>query len=114
MRRASTRDIPRLVALMAEFYREASYQLNEQRAGGAFAAILADDRLGGGWIIEADAQDAGYVVVTFCFGMEYGGLIAFVDDLFVRAPFRRSGLGQAALESVKAFCVERGVRAIQV
>jgi GNAT superfamily N-acetyltransferase len=114
MRKALPADIPKLVTLMTEFYSEASYLLNQQRAAEAFAAILADDRLGGVWIIEADSEDVGHVVVTLCFSMEFGGLIAFVDDLFVRAPFRRSGLGKAALEVVRAFCVERGVRAIQV
>src|SRR3954452_17144314 len=114
MRKALPADISRLVTLMTEFYSEASYLLNQQRAAEAFAAILADDRLGGVWIIEVDSQAVGHVVMTFCFSMEYGGLVAFVDDLFVRAPFRRSGLGKAALEVVRAFCVERGVRAIQV
>lgn len=46
--------------------------------------------------------------------MEYGGPNAFVDDLFVRAPFRRAGLATAALSELRAFCVERGVRAIHV
>jgi ribosomal protein S18 acetylase RimI-like enzyme len=46
--------------------------------------------------------------------MEYGGLIAFVDDLFIQKAFRRAGLGRAALEEVRGFCASRGVRAIQV
>jgi len=46
--------------------------------------------------------------------MEYGGLIAFVDDLFVQAPFRRAGLGTAALTEVRDFCAERGIRALFV
>jgi GNAT superfamily N-acetyltransferase len=46
--------------------------------------------------------------------MEYGGIIAFVDDLFVQRPFRRAGLGAAALAEVRDFCASRGVRAIFV
>jgi GNAT superfamily N-acetyltransferase len=46
--------------------------------------------------------------------MEYGGLIAFVDDLFVRRPFRRAGLDAAALEKARAFCAGHGVRAMLV
>src|SRR3989442_12253165 len=104
MRKASPEDVPRLVALMAEFYAEGAYALNHRRATDAFAAFLADDRLGQVWFIQADSQDVGHVVVTLCFSMEYGGLIAFVDDLFVRRGFRRAGLGTAALEEVRAFC----------
>jgi ribosomal protein S18 acetylase RimI-like enzyme len=46
--------------------------------------------------------------------MEYGGLIAFVDDLFIQKPFRHAGLGTSALTEVRAFCANRGVRAIYV
>jgi ribosomal protein S18 acetylase RimI-like enzyme len=48
----------------------------------------------------ADSKVAGYIVLTFCFCMEYGGREAYVDDLFVRKPFRRSGIGRLAMETV--------------
>jgi GNAT superfamily N-acetyltransferase len=114
LRKASPADVPRLVALMAEFYAEGSYPLNHRRAAEAFAVLLTDERLGQVWLIQADPQDVGHVVVTLCFSMEYGGLIAFVDDLFVQRPFRRMGLGASALAEVRDFCAKRGVRAILV
>ncbi|MCI0744871.1 MAG: hypothetical protein L0Y58_05630 [Verrucomicrobia subdivision 3 bacterium] len=74
--------------MMQEFYAEAAYPLNHKRAAEAFARLLADDRLGHVWFIRAHLREVGYVVVTFCFSMEYGGLIAVVDDLFIQKPFR--------------------------
>jgi GNAT superfamily N-acetyltransferase len=114
MRRASSDDIQKLVTMMDEFYAEGGYPLNHQRATEAFATLLADDRLGYVWFIQADGQDVGYVVLTLCFSMEYGGPNAFVDDLFVRLPFRRAGLATAALTEVRDFCTKRGVRALHV
>jgi len=114
MRKASLDDIPQLIALMAEFYAEADYPLNRVRAADAFAALLADERLGRVWLIEKGSDAVGHLVVTLCFSMEHGGLIAFVDDLFVRRPFRRAGLGVAALGEARAFCASHGVRAILV
>lgn len=114
LRKASPDDLQRLVALMAEFYAEGGYPLNHQRAAEAFAALLADDRLGHVWLIEKNSEAVGHLVVTLCFSMEYGGLIAFVDDLFARRPFRRAGLGATALEEARAFCASRGVRAMLV
>lgn len=114
MRRAGPDDIPQLIGLMAEFYAEGGYPLNHQRAADAFAALLADDRLGQVWFIENGSEVVGHLVVTLCFSMEYGGLIAFVDDLFVRRPFRRAGLGAAALAEARTFCANCGVRALLV
>ena len=114
MRKASPDDIQQLVMMMTEFYAESPYTLNQQRATEAFTALLADDRLGHVWFIQSDSQDIGYVVVTLCYSMEYGGLSAFVDDLFVRPAFRGAGLGTGALAEVRAFCAAHGVRAIHV
>jgi GNAT superfamily N-acetyltransferase len=114
LRKASPDDVQPLVALMAEFYAESDCPLNERRAAEAFAALLADDRLGHVWFIQADSRHVGHVVVTLCFSMEYGGLIAFVDDLFVQASHRRAGLGTAALTEVRDFCANRGIRALLV
>ena len=114
LRKASPADVRRLVALMSAFYAEGGYPLNQRRAAEGFTALLADERLGQVWFIQADAQDVGHVVVTLCFSMEYGGLVAFVDDLFVKPAFRRAGLGAAALTELRAFCAKRGVRALFV
>ncbi len=114
MRRASPIDIPVLVSLMAEFYAEADYQLNQTRAAGAFAAILADERLGYAWIIDTEQQDVGHIVVTLRYAMEYGGLIACLDDLYVKPAWRNRGLGTAALLEVRHFCEGAGIRAMMV
>lgn len=99
---------------MAEFYAESDYPLNRDRAAQAFSALLADERLGHVWLIGADSQDVGYIVLTLGYSMEYGGLDGFVDDLFIRAPFRGAGLGTAALDEVREFAASLGVRALHL
>lgn len=114
MRPAVPEDIPLLVTLMTDFYSETATPLDTQRAADAFAAVVADDRLGHVWLIQAENEDVGYVVVTFSYSMEFGGRNAFLDDLFIRAAFRGAGLGTAALKEVRAFCADRDVRALHL
>ena len=114
MRSADVSDVPLLVTLMEEFYAEAGTPLDSSRAATAFAVLLEDDRLGKVWLIQSGKRDVGYVVVTFSYSMEFGGPNAFVDDLFIQAPFRGARLGTAALQEVQAFCLERGVRALHL
>src|SRR5215211_2455267 len=114
MRRACPDDIPRLVLLMSEFYAESGYKLNAGRAEAAFGAILADERLGYIWLIDDGGKDAGYIVVTLKFGMEYGGFIACIDDLFVVPGSRNKGLSTAALLEVRDFCIKLGICAMTV
>jgi GNAT superfamily N-acetyltransferase len=107
-------DVARLVGLMSEFYAESGYPVHPQRAAETFAVLVGDPRLGRVWLLESGGADAGYLVVTLGYSMEYGGTDAFLDDLFVRAPFRGSGLGTAALKAAREFCLDHGVRALHL
>jgi GNAT superfamily N-acetyltransferase len=114
MRRAFPGDIAALVALMAQFYAESDYGLDRELAEKAFGAIPSDERLGYVWLIDEEAKLVGYIVLTLRFGMEYGGLMACVDDLFVVPRCRNKGLATAALVQVRDFCKSIDVRAITV
>ena len=112
--------MPELAGLMRGFYSESGFVLDEERAAAGFAALLADARLGRVWLIERDAPRAdrsasdGYIVVAFVFAMEYGGMVAVVDDFYVRPEARGEGLGKDALAEVRRVCSALGMRALRV
>src|SRR5690349_12580899 len=111
MRKASLSDVQLLVGMMAEFYSDSPYTLNPRRATDAFKALLSDERLGSIWIIQSHSQDVGYVVLTLCHSMTFGGLVAVVDDFFIRPAFRGAGLGKAAMAAIRSYCATNGIRA---
>lgn len=111
-RRATTEDVPLLVALMREFYAESEFLLDSQWAAESFCALLSDNSKGAAWVVYHGAELAGYVVLTLRHSMEYGGLDAFVDDLYVRPGHRRQGLGRAALNTLLAECERRNLQAL--
>ena len=113
-RPAQHEDIPRLLDLMTEFYAESGYTLNRAIATRAFKGLLADERLGYIWLIEAVGKAVGYLVLTLKFGMEYGGLMACLDDLYVIPASRNQGFSTAALRQVLDFCRDSGIRALTV
>jgi ribosomal protein S18 acetylase RimI-like enzyme len=107
-------DIPELVELMHEFYAESSFALDRQWAAQAFASLLDDRFRGAVWIVESDGTAAGHVVLTTRFAMEFGGLIGYIDDLFVRPGYRRRGAARVALDALVAECQRRGCRSLIV
>jgi len=88
---------------MAEFYAEGGYELNRAVAAAAFSAVIGDRRLGYVWIIQSQGQDVGHVVFTLRYAMEYGGIIACLDDLYVKQPWRNQGYATAALKETQQF-----------
>lgn len=113
-RPAALPDVTSLVALMRAFYAESGYPLPEAQAARTFEHLITAPHLGAVWLLEADGQPAGFVVLTVSFSMEYGGLRGFVDDLFVAPAFRRRGLATLGVDAVKRACAARGVRALLV
>ena len=107
-------DIAALVDLMAAFYDESGYSLPRETAAQAFSTLFADPRLGRVLILSIDGAPVGYVVITFGFSMEYGGLRGFVDDFFVKTEARDRGVGSAALQAVRDICSDLGIRALLI
>jgi ribosomal protein S18 acetylase RimI-like enzyme len=111
---ASLFDIPCLVQMMTEFYAESNYPLDREWATNSFATILNRSDFGSVWVLRQQGIVAGYIVLTVRFSMEYGGLDAFIDDLFVRSQYRRCGLASEGLLLLLAECRRRDVRALHV
>lgn len=114
VRLATLSDVPDLVELMREFYAESSFPLDREWAARSFSRLIAEPSRGAVWLIEVDGALAGHVVLSVRFAMEFGGLCAYVDDLFVRARFRRRGAARAALDALLAECRRRGCGSIHV
>jgi ribosomal protein S18 acetylase RimI-like enzyme len=67
-----------------------------------------------GWLLEVESQVVGYVVLTFGFSLEYGGIDAFVDELFVKPEFRGQGFATKALEFLTLECRASNVVALHL
>lgn len=114
VRPADSDDVRTLVGLMGENYAEAGYPFDRTVAEDALRRLIVEPALGRIWILELDEECAGYSVVTRGFSLEYGGVDAFLDDLFVAAEFRRRGLGRTAVQRAIRYCRDSGVRALHL
>ena len=114
MRKATLNDVELLLELMREFYAESNYELDPENATNAFKTILENEDLGHVFIIQLEGQDVGHAVITYKFAMEYGGMMACLDDLFVVPAFRNKGLSTIALEDIRRFCLEHQIHAMTV
>ena len=54
-----------------------------------------------GYIIEKDGQTAGYMILSFTYSSEVGGMVVLIEELFLHENFRGCGLGTEALDFVR-------------
>ena len=108
-------DLPVLLELVAEYCHADDHQFDREVAVRGLAPLLADDTYGAIWLIDPaptphiDSAD-GYIVVTWGWSIEIGGLDVVLDEFYVRT--RNQGKGSAALRVIEADCRARGVRRI--
>jgi L-amino acid N-acyltransferase YncA len=113
-RQATPADVGTLLDLMRELYAYEGFHFDEGKARAALGQVLGDESLGRVWLIEVDGQTAGYLVLGASFSLEFHGRDAYVDELYVRPPFRSRGLGSRALEHVVAQCRALGINAVHL
>jgi len=108
IRNATALDAPLLAAMIRELA-EFEHELDQVditaedlvrdgfRASPCFQALLAE------W----DGQTAAYALYFFTYSTWAGRPGLFVEDLFVRANFRRKGIGRALLQHMAAIAREQ-------
>ena len=111
---AASSAVQEILDLMQQFYPEARYPFDREKARAALEPFLADPALGRTWLFRDGAAAVGYFVLTLGWSLEYGGRDAFVDELFVSPSHRGRGLGRRALEVIDEACRELGVRALHL
>lgn len=95
-------DIETVVPLMQEFYAIDGYPMDPIQSKVLFTAFISDEKLGKSWLLFFENKVAGYAILTFVFSFEYGGTIAFIDELYVTENFRGKGIGTKTVEFLKS------------
>jgi ribosomal protein S18 acetylase RimI-like enzyme len=114
VRGARAADFARLLDLISEYYRYDGIAFDAKRIAPALRKLLRDPSLGCGWTIHSGTALAGYVILTFNYDLEFGGMQGIVTDLFVREKYRGRGLGKRALDCVEDYCRDHGISAIEL
>ena len=113
-RPATAEDVEILVSLCRELNEHDGTPFHEDRHRPAIAELIAHPEWGRIFLIETGGEVAGYVVLALGFSLEFGGRDAFLDELFVRAPFRKRGIGTEAMDYVSSIAQSFGVRALHL
>jgi ribosomal protein S18 acetylase RimI-like enzyme len=108
-------DVPLFVDFSRELYEfDGTTPFDAARCERALRQMLASPTFGRAFWIERGSERAGYLVLCFGFSLEFGGRDAFVDELYLREPFRGLGLGMLALEHAEVICREENSGALHL
>ena len=116
IRGASHRDVDQVVELLGAQYIEHAIVLSPATLQEAVRILISDP--GRGAILVANDSNVskvvGIAVLAYAWGLEYGGRIAWLDELFVDSNQRDRGVGRALLQRALVVAKEAGCRTAQL
>ena len=119
----------RALRMMGNLYAEAGAAHHRERARRAAEGLMANPELGGVWLIHvsdervsdervsderADGEPVGYLCVTLCYSLEFGGRFALLDELYLEEAWRGKGIGAQAMAFAAEWSRGRGLAAIRL
>ena len=113
-RQAEPPDLALLVGMMRAYYTLDAIPFDEARATRAMQGLIASPAHGEAYVIEHAGTPVGYLGITLGYSLEFGGVDAFLDELFVAEAWRGRGIGTAALSFAEQACRARGVVAVHL
>ena len=106
--RATSSDLPKLLALIREFCAIDQHDFDEQRIRDSLPALLTGDDHGVVWLLGSPV--GGYAVITWGYSLESGGREALIDEIYVQV--RGQGLGKRAVTAILDDCRARGIKRV--
>ena len=129
LRLAEDGDFEKLLTMIRSYFEYDHIQFDEPAIRRSLPRLLRDHKIGRAWFIQQSGlvrqgagapvartfiNDAGYVIATFGFDLEFGGPQATITDVFLLPEFRRSGLGTKALKAIELELRAAGAGAIEL
>ena len=100
--------------LMQRLYTEPGGDHDRPRAHRAMEWLFAHPEAGGAWFIQASGETAGYLVITACFSLEFGGAFGLLDELYLLQSWRGKGLGARAIAFAEQWCRSHRMDALRL
>lgn len=107
-------DFDRLDALVAAFHAEEGITLSPEKRHLGLAPLLSGIPHGAAYLIGPARAPIGYVIITFGWSIEFGGMDGFIDEIYVRPGVRGRGIASEVLLALPRTLAAAGMKAIHL
>ncbi|MEX0366261.1 MAG: GNAT family N-acetyltransferase [Ruegeria sp.] len=111
---ATPEHFDRLDALVAAFHAEEGIDLTDAARAAGLQPLLDGIPHGAAYLIGPPRAPIGYIVVTFGWSVEFGGMDGFVDEIYIRPGVRGRGIATEVLLALPRALASAGVKALHL
>jgi ribosomal protein S18 acetylase RimI-like enzyme len=107
-------DLPKLTALVAAFHAEMEITQDDGTRARGLTPLLEGSPYGAAYLVGPKSAPIGYIIVTFGWSVEFGGMEGFVDEMYVRPGVRGRGVASEVMLSLPRALAETGLKALHL
>lgn len=111
---AGPEDAPALLTMVAAFHQETGIFSTPEHRAAAIEPLLEGSPLGCAYLIGPRRAPIGYIVISFGWSVELGGMDGFIDEFFVRPGVRGRGVGSEVLGALLPKLEGAGLKALHL
>lgn len=111
---ANMDDLERLEPMVASYHAFEGIETDQQMRITALQPLLEGLPLGVIYLIGPRKAPVGYIVISFGYSVELGGIDGFIDEFFMRENIRGRGLGTEVLANLLPSLANHGVKALHL
>lgn len=106
--------LEKLLSLVDAFHTEEGIASSDEHRRAGIKPLLDGIPYGAAYLIGPPRAPIGYIVITFGWSVEFGGLDGIVDELYIRPGVRGRGIATEALTALPNALSAVGLRAIHL
>jgi len=106
--------LEKLLTMVEAFHAEEGLETSPELRRAGIEPLLEGIPYGAVYIIGPTRAPIGYIVVTFGWSVEFGGMDGFVDEIYIRPPVRGRGLASEVLIELPKTLAQAGIKALHL
>lgn len=115
MRKITKDDKELYLELAREFYHSPAvlHPVPEENLLKTFDELMRSDEYAECWFLEEGEKTAGFALIAKTFSQEAGGVVCWIEEIFIRPEFRNKGIGSAFFKEFERLMPE-GTRRLRL
>jgi len=103
-----------LLPLVAAFHKEEGITSTPEDRQAALQPLLEGIPHGAAYLIGPARSPIGYIVISFGWSVEFGGLDGLIDELYIRRAVRGRGIASSVLSNLPRALAGAGLKALHL
>ncbi|MBL4767021.1 MAG: GNAT family N-acetyltransferase [Rhodobacteraceae bacterium] len=111
---AKPADLAKLCTMVAAFHTEEGLSSTEESRQAGIAPLLDGIPHGAAYLIGPARAPMGYIIVTFSWSVEFGGMDGVIDEIYIRPAIRNRGIASEVLNTLPKALADAGIKTLHL